>query len=75
MVAPWGPRPTKLLPLPFPWRTLVAKSNTDKAFWELILFLFVVLVVLLLASCCYIFFEVVFHHLLGPLSVDVGSPR
>ena len=75
MVAPWGPRPTKLLRFPFPRRTLVAGPNSVKAFWDLILSLFVVLVALLLASSCSMFFEVVFYPLLGPLWVDFGSPR
>ena len=75
MVAPWGPRPTKLLRSPFPCRRAGAVSNGVKAFWELILSLFVVLVVLLLASSCSMFFEVVFYPLLGPLGVDFGPPR
>ena len=65
----------QLLPLPFPWRTVVVGSNTGKAFWELILSLFVVLVALLLASCCSSFFEVVVDPLLEPLRVDFELPR
>ena len=67
MAAPWGPRPTKLLPLPFRRRTPVVGSNTVKAFRELTLSLFVVLVVLLLASSLSSCFEVVLYLLLGPL--------
>ena len=58
-----------------PCRTLVARSNSVKACWELILSLFLVLVALLLASCCYILFEVVFYPLLEPLGVDFELPR
>ena len=75
MVAPWGPRPTKLLRFPFPRRTLVDGSNGGKAFWGLILSLFIVLVVLLLASCCSIFFEVVSYAILEPLGVDFELQR
>ena len=56
-------------------RTVVARSNGVKAFWELTLPLFLVLVALLLASCCYILFEVVFYPLLEPLGVDFELPR
>ena len=75
MAAPWGPQPTNLLSLPFYCRTVVAGPNGLKAFWELILSLFVVLVALLLASCCSSFFEVVFYLLLEPLGVDFELPR
>ena len=71
----WASRPTKLLPFTFTRRTLVAPSNGGKAFWEVILSLFVVLVALLLASCGSSFFEVVFYLLLEPLGVDFELPR
>ena len=72
---PWGPQPTKLLRSPFRRRIVVDGSNGGKAFWELILSLFVVLVVLLLVSSCSVFFDVVVFHLLEPIRVDFGSPR